>query len=311
MPKTATAKRTAIVTGGAGFIGSHLVRALADEGYKVHVVDNLISGKKESVDSRATLHVVDITDFEALKKVFAAAGKGAFVFHLACLPRVQFSIDFPRETNEANITGLLNVLVASRDVKAARVVYSASSSAYGDQTKMPLVETMSTAPKSPYGLQKYVGELYCSMFSMIYKLPTVSLRYFNVYGPGQDPNGSYAQAIPKFLDQSRRGRPITITGDGEQRRDCTYVSDVVRANLLAVTSKKVGKGEAINIGGGKDYSMNEVAKIIGGRIEYIPARLEPRKTRADVTLAKKLLNWEPRVTLEQGIVELKKILAIS
>ncbi|MDB5239175.1 MAG: hypothetical protein JWO00_510 [Candidatus Parcubacteria bacterium] len=311
MKKSTKPERTAIVTGGAGFIGVHLVKALADEGYDVHVIDNLISGKKEAVDRRATLHVVDITDLKALKEVFEAVPEVDFVFHLACRPRVQFSIDFPRETNDVNITGTLNMLVAARDAGAKRVVYSASSSAYGDQPTLPLVETMPTAPQSPYGLQKYVGELYTKMFSSVYGLPTVSLRYFNVYGPGQDPNGSYAQAIPKFLDQKKLGVPITITGDGEQRRDCTHVSDVVRANILAATSPNVGKGEAINIGGGKDYSMNEVAKLIGGPVQYIPARLEPRNTRAGVALAKKLLGWEPKVSLEQGLAELKKLLKIS
>ncbi len=309
--RSKTSSRTAIVTGGAGFIGSHLVRSLSDEGYIVHVIDNLVSGKKEAVDKRATLHIADIADFDGLKKVFAGIPEVDFVFHLACRPRVQFSIDFPRETNDVNITGTLNVLVVARDAKAKRVIYSASSSAYGDQPVLPLVETMPTAPQSPYGLQKYVGELYAKMFTTVYGLPTVSLRYFNVYGPGQDPNGSYAQAIPKFLDQKRRNVPITITGDGDQRRDCTHVSDVVRANMLAAISQNVGKGEAINIGGGKDYSMNEVAKLIGGPVQYIPARLEPRNTRAGVALAKKLLGWEPRVSLEQGIAELKKLLKIS
>ncbi len=301
------AKRVAIVTGGAGFIGSHLVRRLIEDGYRVHVIDNLCAGKRSSVDPKARLHVADITDPAALKKAFAAAKKSGpinCVFHLACRPRVQYSIDFPRESNEANITGTLNVLIAARDAEAGRVVYSASSSAYGDQPSLPFVESMPPAPQSPYGLQKYVGELYCSMFSKVYGLETVSLRYFNVYGPGQDPNGSYAQAIPKFLDQKRRGVPITITGDGTQRRDCTHVSDVVRANMLAATSKNVGKGEAINIGGGKDYSMNEVAHLIGGTISYIPARLEPRATRADVSLAKKFLKWEPKISLEEGIAEL-------
>ncbi len=296
--------RTAIVTGGAGFIGSHLVRALVKEGYTVYVIDNLVAGKKDSVDPKAKLHITDIREPKALKKIFSAAGKEALVFHLACRPRVQYSIDFPQETNEVNITGTLNVLVAARDAGSARVIYSASSSAYGEQPTLPFVETMPANPQSSYGLQKYVGELYARMFSAVYGLETVTLRYFNVYGPGQDPNGSYAQAIPKFLDQKKRGMPITITGDGEQRRDCTHVSDVVRANLLAAVSAKVGKGEVINIGGGKDYSMNEIARIIGGTVKYIPARLEPRATRADVSLAKKLLGWKPEVSLKDGIREL-------
>lgn len=296
--------KTAIVTGGAGFIGSHLVDALIHEGFKVHVIDTLVNGKKELVNKKASFHKVDICDPVALKNVFKKAGEGAYVFHLACLPRVSFSINFPRETHETNINGAFNVFMAAKEGKAKRVVYSASSSAYGDQKVLPLVETMTPMPKSPYGLQKHVGELYATNFSLIYGLETVSLRYFNVYGPRQDANGSYAQAIPKFIAQMRAGKPITITGDGKQTRDCTHVRDVVRANILAALSPKVGKGEVINIGSGKNYSMNEVAKLVGGKIVYIEARLEPRDTRAGVGLAKKLLGWKPEVSLSKGIGEL-------
>lgn len=301
--------KRAIVTGGAGFIGSHLVDALVREGFEVHVIDNLSNGKKELLHKKAIFYKADVTKPEDLKKVFKKVGEGAYVFHLACLPRVPFSIDFPRETHNANINGIFNVLMAAKEWRAKRIIYSASSSAYGDQPRMPLVESMTPHLKSPYGLQKYVGELYCEMFSKIYGLETVTLRYFNVYGPKQPPDGSYAQAIPKFLDQWRRGKPITITGDGKQTRDCTHVSDVVRANLLAALSSKVGKGEVINIGSGKNYSMNEIARLIAGRngkIAYIPARLEPRDTQADVLLAKGLLGWVPKVSLKKGIEELKK-----
>ena len=302
------AAKMAIVTGGAGFIGSHLVDALVAAGFKVHVIDDLSNGKRELVSKKAVFHKADITDQAALARIFKEAGKGACVFHLACLPRVKFSIDFPRETHNANVDGTFNVLMAAKEAGARRVIYSASSSAYGDQAVLPLVETMSPMPKSPYGLQKHVGELYCEMFSKIYGLETVSLRYFNVYGPRQDPNGSYAQAIPKFLDQARRGKPITVTGDGKQTRDCTHVSDVVHANLLAAKSPKVGKGEVVNIGSGKNYSVNEIARLVGGDVVYVPARLEPRDTRAGIKLAKKLLGWEPRVSLKKGIGELKKVL---
>lgn len=300
------ATKRAIVIGGAGFIGGHLSEALIADGFETHVVDNLANGRRENVPKKAVFHKADIRTPADLARVFAKAGEGAYVFHLACLPRVPFSIDYPRETHETNVNGIFNVLMAAREGRAKRVVYSASSSAYGDQDVMPLVETMRPNLKSPYGLQKYVGELYCEIFSKIYGLETVSLRYFNVYGPKQPPNGSYAQAIPKFLDQRKRGKPITITGDGTQTRDCTHVSDVVRANLLAAESPMVGKGEMMNIGSGKSYSMNEVAKLIGGPVTYIPARLEPHDTRADIRLARALIGWAPRVTLKQGIAELKK-----
>lgn len=304
-------KSRIVVTGGAGFIGSHLTKALVKAGHTVFVIDNLVSGKKEAVDAKAEIHVVDIGDLDLLKKTFEVIGSIDYVFHLACRPRVQFSIDFPDQTNDTNITGTLNVLIAARDAKVKRVIYSASSSAYGDQKTMPLVETMQPNPKSPYGLQKYVGELYARMFCAIYGLETVSLRYFNVYGPDQDPNGSYAQAMPKFIDQKKRGSPITITGDGEQTRDFTHVADVVNANMLAMTHPKAGKGEVINIGAGKNVSMNYVAKLIGGPVEYLPARLEPRDTKADNRLAEKLLGWKPKVTIEKGVAELKRLNGIK
>ncbi|MCR4306761.1 MAG: NAD-dependent epimerase/dehydratase family protein, partial [Candidatus Yonathbacteria bacterium] len=185
-----------------------------------------------------------------------------------------------------------------------RVIYSASSSVYGDQEKMPLTEDMRASPLSPYGLQKYIGELYCALFSKVYGLKTVSLRYFNVYGQRQDPEGAYALVIGKFLKQKAEGIPLTITGDGAQTRDFTHVSDVVRANLLAMESEQVGEGEAMNIGGGKNYSINEVARIIGGPVEYVSARIEPHDSLADTARAKELLGWEPQISLEEGIKEL-------
>lgn len=299
-------KQKVIVTGGAGFIGSHLTRKLCDDGFEVFVVDNLVTGKKKDVDKRAKLCVADITDFKKITNLWKKV-KPEYVFHLACLPRVQFSIDFPKETNDTNVTGTLNILIASRDSGVKRVIFSDSSSIYGDQPTLPFVETMKVDPKSPYGLQKYFGELYMKMFSTIYKLETVSLCYFNVYGPNQDPTGGYAQAIPKFIAQKKSGKFLTVTGDGEQRRDNTHVSDVVAANIQAMKSLKVGRGERINIGSGKNSSVNEIAKLIGGDIEYIPARLEPRETLAGIALAKKLIDWEPKVSLEEGIAELKKL----
>jgi len=309
--KNGGGRKKAIVAGGAGFIGGHLVEALIGEGYEVHVIDDLSNGTRENVHPKAHFYKVDVRDAAALDAVFEKVGSDAYVFCLVCLPRVPFSIDFPRETHEANIDGVFNVLMAARDNKAKRVIYSSSSSIYGDQPVMPLVETMKPNLKSPYGLHKYVGELYCQLFSKVYNLDTVSLRYFNVYGPKQPPNGSYAQAIPKFLDQRRRGVPITVTGDGEQTRDCTHVYDVVRANLLAAVTRTVGKGEVINIGSGTSYSMNEVARLIGGPVVYVPARLEPRDTRADIHLAKTILGWEPKEDLGRAIKGLKKELGIK
>jgi UDP-glucose 4-epimerase len=291
-----------VVTGGAGFIGSNLVDALVGQGFVVHVIDNLSGGQKENVNPAAKLHVVDITDLAAIQPIVDGA---QYVFHLAALPRVQYSIENPGITNKVNIEGTLNILVAAHQAGVKRVIYSASSSAYGDQKVMPLTEDLVANPKSPYALQKYAGELYCKLWSEVYKLPTVSLRYFNVYGPRNSPDGAYPLVIAKFLHQKAQGQPLTITGTGEQTRDFTSVHDVVRANLLAMTSPKVGRGEAINIGAGKNQSINQIAALIGGPIEYIPARIEPLDTLADNKLAKQLLGWEPTITIEQGIAELK------
>ena len=277
-----------VVTGGEGFIGTHLVRALTKEGYEVEVVD-LKSGR-------------DVRDTALMRSVCTGA---TYVFHLAALPRVQFSIEQPQESNDTNIDGTLSVLVAARDAGVKKVIYSASSSAYGDTAQMPLRETMPARPMSPYALQKHVGELYCRLFFDVYALPTVSLRYFNVYGPGADPHGAYALVIAKFLQQRIEGLPLTITGDGTQTRDFTHVYDVVRANILAARSA-VGAGEVVNIGAGNNASVKRVAELVGGPVTHIPARFEPHDSFADNALAKKLFGWSPGVTLEEGVAELKQ-----
>ncbi len=280
-------KTKVVVTGGSGFIGSNLVDELISRDYEVQNIDLLVGS--------------DIRKLDQIKPLFAGA---KYVFHLAALPRVQYSIEYPVETNETNVIGTLNVFLAAKEAGVEKVVYSASSSAYGDSDVMPLVETLSAKPKSPYGLQKYIGELYARVFSEVYDLPTVSLRYFNVYGPRQNPDGAYALVIGKFIKLKKEGKPLTITGDGEQTRDFTHVRDVVRANILAAESSKVGKGEVLNIGAGRNFSVNKIAELIGGEKEYLPARLEPKHTLADNSLARELLGWEPQVKLEEGIKEL-------
>ena len=299
---TQTEKEKVVVVGGAGFIGSHIADALVLRGFDVHVIDDLSAGKKEYVNKEATLHVVNIVNYRDIEPIINGAHA---VFLLAALPRVQYSIEHPIETNTVNVGGILNVLEAARAGGVKKVIYSASSSAYGDQEKMPLTEDMPADPVSPYGLQKYVGELYCRLFSTVYGLRTVSLRYFNVYGSRQDPEGAYALVIGKFLKQKAEGKPMTITGDGTQTRDFTHVSDVVRANMLSMESDRVGAGEVINIGGGKNYSINEIAEIIGGPVEHIEPRIEPHDTLADISRAQELLGWEPKVSLLDGLKELQ------
>ncbi|MBY0111004.1 NAD-dependent epimerase/dehydratase family protein [Patescibacteria group bacterium] len=298
----------AVVTGGAGFIGSHLADALLKEGYETHVVDNLWGGHKEDVPLDAIFHEKDILDTDAMREIFRDAD---VVFHEAARPRIPYSIDYPEESHEANVNGTLSVLLAARDAKVRRVVYASSSSCYGDQNTLPLVETMAARPMNPYALQKYMAEEYTRVFSEVYGLTTVSLRYFSVYGPRMRPDGGYALAIPKFLALRKNNEVLPITGDGTQTRDFTHIRDVVRANLLAATSENVGKGEVINIAAGRNVSMNQLADLIGGEKTYIPSRPEARDTLGDISKAKELLGWAPTVSLEEGIAELTNELHIS
>ncbi len=300
-----------VVTGSAGFIGSHIVDMLIARGDEVHGIDNFQTGKRERQNPKAVFYEVDIRDAEELPAIFAGA---AGIFHTAAQPRMQLSIREPRLTNDINITGTLNVLLAARDTGVKRVVYSASSSAYGPRNPMPLHEDMAPEPTIPYAIQKQVGERYCKMVSQFYGLGTVSLRYFNVYGPRQttEIDGPYATVIGIFLEQRAKGRPMSIVPDGYQRRDFTHVTDVARANLLAMESNKIGKGEIINIGAGKNYSVREVAGMIGGAWEFIaPRQGEVRETLADNRKAKELLGWEPQISFEEGIAELKTMYRLT
>ncbi len=291
-----------IVTGGAGFIGSHLVDRLVADGHEVEVVDNLLLGKKEFVNKKASFSKVDIRDYARLKKVFNGVEA---VFHLAADPRLPVSIEDPVGTHEINVTGTLNVLLAAKESGVKKVVFSSSCAVYGDQS-LPISENAIPHPLSPYGLHKLIGEEYCRLFSKLYGLKTVCLRYFNVFGPRKLATGSYPMVIPVFLSQRRKGEAMTIVGDGLQTRDYIYVSDVVEANIKALASE-AEDGRAINIGSGKETSVNEIAKLIGGENINVPERPgEMKNIRADNTLARELLGWEPSITLEEGIAELKK-----
>src|SRR3989344_2447230 len=298
-------EKKAVVTGGAGFIGSPIVDALLERGDEVHVIDNYEGGKhEERINPRASYHEVDLRMTDKIQPIVMGAD---FVFHTAAAPRVPYSVEHPVETTDENITGTVSVLTAAARAKVRRVVYSSSGSAYGEQKKLPFVETMIASPVNPYGLQKYVGELFAKMWPDVYGIETVSLRYFNVYGPGLDPNGPYALAIGKFLMARKNNQPITIYGDGTITRDFTHVRDVVAANMLAAESPKAGKGEVINIGAGRNVSIQKLAEMFGGPIEYGPPRIEAHDALSDNRRAKELLDWEPRVVLEDGIAELKKL----
>ena len=290
-----------VITGGAGFIGSNIVERLVKEGNEVHVIDNFSFGKLENCNKKAHYHNVDlsqISNFDQIKNICRNADS---VFHLACIARVQPSIENPIEYEMNNTIGSVNILKASVQSNVRRFIYSSSSSVYGNQINLPLNEDFKTNPLSPYGAQKLYGEILCKTFSKVYGLETVCLRYFNVYGEKQNIDGAYALVIGIFLNQRFNKKPLTVRGDGSQRRDFTYVGDVVKANILASKSKDVGAGEIINIGYGKNKSINEIASYIGGSIKYIEPVLEPFETLADNLKAKKLLNWEPKQDVKSWI----------
>ena len=299
-----------IVVGGAGFIGSNLVDNLVEEGHEVIVIDNFSTGKEENINPKSKIFRLNMND-TSNSKDFVNIMKGAdSVFLLAAKARVQPSIDNPIEYEENNTIGTLNILKCAADAKVRRLIYSASSSAYGDSNVLPLKESFPINPLSPYGAQKYYGEVLCKMFSQVYKIETVSLRYFNVYGERQNIDGAYALVMGIFAHQRLNGRPMTIRGDGEQKRDFTYVGDVVNANILASQSKKVGKGEVINIGNGDNRSINQIADMIGGERTYIDPVIEPKETLADNSLAKELLDWEPTQKIEDWVPIYKKDIGI-
>ena len=295
-----------LVTGGAGFIGSNLVDDLIEEGHEVLVIDNLSTGKKEHINPKAKFFELDLRELDKIKPVFEGVD---FVFHEAALARVEPSIKNPVLYNDNNVNGTLNTLVASRDAKVKKVVYASSSSVYGDQDVMPLTEDMAAKPTSPYGLQKYIGEQYCRVFSYLYDLPTVCLRYFNVYGKRMALEGAYASVISIFGQQRQKGEPMTIAGDGTHLRTYTYVGDIVKANILAVKSN-VSDGRAINTGQSTEYSVNQIAEMFGGPTVNIAERIEPVRNLCGNKMAKDLLGWEPTIDLPEWLPTYKKEMGI-
>ncbi len=300
-----------IVTGGAGFIGSNLVDKLILNGHEVHILDNFSTGKKENCNSEASYHELDICNLKNSEQITKIMSDADSVFHMAALARVQPSILNPLKYELHNTIGTMNILKSSVDAGVKRVVYSASSSAYGNPMELPSKECYPTNPISPYAAQKYYGEVCCKMFSEVYNIETVSLRYFNVYGEKQNLGGAYATVVGKFVKQCLDGAKMTINGDGENRRDYTYVGDVVKANLLASESQNVGNGEVINIGSGVNLSVNDVAKLIGENKVYSDPVKEPKETLADISKAKSLLNWSPEVRLEEWIIGYKKKIGLK
>ena len=302
-----TRGRRALVTGGAGFIGGHLVEALLESGFSVRVLDDFSSGREENlaaVRGRIELLRGDLAD-----PAVAARGVAGVevVFHQGAVPSVPRSVAEPLRTNRANLDGTLGILEAARGAGVRRVVYAASSSAYGDTEVLPKVETMPANPRSPYALQKYAGEVYCRLYHELFGLETVALRYFNVFGPRQDPKSTYAAVIPRFATACLRGEPPHVHGDGEQSRDFTYVADAVRANLLAADAPGAA-GQVINVAGGRRISLNQllaaIQAIVGSDVEPIhdpPRPGDVRHSLADLGRARALLGYEPRVSVEDGL----------
>ncbi len=293
--------RTVLVTGGAGFVGSNLVDELIARAIKVRVIDTFATGNRRNLNPGAELFEADIRDGGAIRGAFDGID---CVFHVAALPRIPLSIAMPVETHMTNVVGALNVLIAARDAGVRRVVYSGSSSVYGDQPVLPLVETMTPNPLNPYALQKYVGEQYVRMFHRLFAMQTLTLRYFNVYGPRMTFEGAYVTVLSAFVAARKRGEPLAIHGDGEQTRDFTHVSDVVAANLLAMDAE-VADGRAINVGRGRNVSVNRIADLVGGpRVQLEPRKGDMRNTLADIGEARRTLGWRPRISVEEGVAKL-------
>ncbi|MBZ0280562.1 MAG: SDR family oxidoreductase [Anaerolineae bacterium] len=296
-----------VVTGGAGFIGSHIAERLLNEGHRVRVVDNFATGRRENLErltGKLEVHEVSITDLDALKPIFPGVDT---VFHQAALPSVPRSIDDPITTHEYNATGTLNVLVAARDAGVRRVVYAASSSAYGEVAGEYKVETMSPQPLSPYGVAKLMGEYYCQTFAQVYKLETVCLRYFNVFGPHQDPNSQYAAVIPLFITSILKGQSPVIHGDGLHSRDFTFIDNVVHGNLLAAGAAKAN-GQVMNLATGGQITLldlvEKINKLLGTQIAptHDAARTgDIRHSRADIEKAGLLMGYEPIVDFDSGL----------
>jgi len=298
-----------LVTGGAGFIGSNTVRGLLDEGFGVRVLDNMSTGRRENLDEileKIEFVEGDLRDKEAVEKAVSGVD---YIIHEGALPSVPRSIDDPILSNEVNLSGTLNVLWAAKTEGVRRVVFASSSSIYGDTPTLPKVETMTPTPLSPYAVSKLSCEHYMRVFTAAYGLETVCLRYFNVYGPRQDPASEYAAVVPKFATAYLSGKPPTIFGDGEQTRDFTYIKDVVSVNIAALTAPKAS-GEIVNIAGGKRVSVNELAQIIAditgsdAKPNYEPERPgDVKHSLADVRLARDVLDFKPKYGLKEGLTE--------
>jgi UDP-glucose 4-epimerase len=298
-----------LVTGGAGFIGSNLTEALLKAGHQVWVLDNFSTGKRENLIFAREFPSLEVVkgDIRDLSLCQAAVERVQYVFHLAALPSVQQSVEDPLTSNSVNVEGTLNLLLSSRDAEVKRMIYASSCAIYGDDPTLPKREDMAPMPLSPYALQKYIGERYCQLFSQLYGLETVSLRYFNIFGPKQDPTSVYSAVIPRFIAAFLQNSSPVIFGDGDQSRDFTYIDNVVQANLLAMSVDHL-QGEVVNVACGERTSLNQLVevlkKIIGSEIPVVyqpPRDGDVKHSFADVRKAKEVLNYFPRVDRVEGL----------
>lgn len=298
-----------LVTGGAGFIGSTCAKRLLEEGYDVRIIDNLSTGRKELIPEGAEFLELDLVNLDAIRNAFKGIDG---VFHFAAMPRVPYTIEHPVESSRNNIFSTLNALVAARDAGVKRFVYSASSSAYGGNPELPQHPDMKPDPLSPYALQKLIGEYYCTLFADLYGLETASLRYFNVYGPNMAEEGAYVTVISIFKQQKQSGKSLTIFGDGKQTRSFCHVKDVVQANLMAMQSPHVGKGEILNVSGTTAVSVNDIAKRFNHPIEYFnPRSGDPKHSLGDISKTTELLGWKPQISFDEGFKDLMSLWGID
>jgi UDP-glucose 4-epimerase len=299
--------RVALVTGGGGFIGSNIVRRLVECGDKVRILDNFSSGNRQNLagfDQDAEIVEGDLRSYE---RVHAAVRGAEVVFHQGALPSVPRSVQDPLTTNAVNVEGTLNVLLAARDEGIRRVIFASSSSVYGNNGAPPRLESAAPNPVSPYAVSKLAAERYCVGFHLVYGLETVSLRYFNVFGPNQDPTSQYASVVPRFFSAIRNGRPVPIFGDGRQSRDFTYVENVVEANMKAAETEGLG-GAVLNIATGRATTVEELADLVASALgkqaekEHLALRAgEVRDSWASIDHARRLIGYEPRIGLEEGL----------
>lgn len=290
-----------LVTGGAGFIGSHLVERLLKDGHQVTVIDNFSTGRPQNLatlsGSHLTVHKYDAADFESIKSLFKGIDR---VFHIAALADIVPSINYPLTYHHSNVDATVAVLEASRLAGVNRFVYTASASCYGLPDIIPTPETADIRPQYPYALTKYIGEKCVLHWGQVYKMPVLSFRLFNVYGPRSRTSGSYGAVFGVFLAQKLKGKPFTVVGDGNQTRDFTFVTDTVNALVMGAESSL--KNEVMNVGSGNTYSVNRLVELLGGEVVHIPKRPgEPDRSLADISKIKKMLGWKPKVSFKEGV----------